>query len=58
VACPGQTTKFNVDLTAPGRYVAICNVPVGTTPDTDPDAKPSGPPHSSKGMVHEFTIAA
>ena len=57
VACPDTSVKFNVDLTAPGRYIAICNIPVGTTPDSDPEAEPSGPPHSSKGMAHEFTIA-
>jgi hypothetical protein len=57
VACPETSVKFNVDLTAPGRYIAICNIPVGTTPDSDPEAEPSGPPHSSKGMAHEFTIA-
>jgi hypothetical protein len=57
VACPGERTKLNVDLSAPGRYVAICNIPVGTTPESDPEAEPSGPPHSSEGMVQEFTIA-
>jgi len=57
IACPGAKTQFNVDLSTPGRYVAICNIPVGTTPDSDPEAEPSGPPHSSEGMVQEFTIA-
>jgi hypothetical protein len=58
VACPGQRSTFNADLSAPGRYVAICNVPVGTTPDSDPEAEPSGPPHAMEGMVYEFEIAA
>jgi hypothetical protein len=57
VACPGGTSTVNVDLSEPGRYVAICNVPVGTTEDADPNQPPSGPPHSSQGMVHEFTIS-
>lgn len=56
VACPETSVKFNVDLTAPGRYIAICNIPVGTTPDSDPEAEPSGPAHATKGMAHEFTI--
>ncbi len=57
VACPDTRVKFNVDLSEPGRYVAICNIPVGTTPESDPEAEPSGPPHASQGMAHEFTIA-
>lgn len=57
IACPGERTTFNVDLSAPGRYVAVCNIPVGTTPASDPEAEPSGPPHSSEGMAAEFTIA-
>ena len=56
VACPDAKVQFNVDLSAPGRYIAICNIPVGTTPDSDPDAEPSGPAHATKGMAHEFTI--
>ena len=56
VSCPETSVKFNVDLTAPGRYIAICNIPVGTTPDSDPEAEPSGPAHATKGMAHEFTI--
>jgi hypothetical protein len=57
VACPGETKTVNLDLSAPGRYVAVCNISVGTTEDADPENPPAGPPHSSQGMVHEFTIS-
>ena len=57
-ACPGSSTVLNADVTAPGRYVALCFIPVGTTPETDPSAfEQGGPPHAANGMVHEFTIS-
>jgi hypothetical protein len=57
-ACPGTSTVLNADVTAPGRYVALCFIPVGTTPETDPSAfEQGGPPHAANGMVHEFTIS-
>ncbi|HVM52725.1 MAG TPA: hypothetical protein VM262_05970 [Acidimicrobiales bacterium] len=56
-ACPGDDTVVNVDL-APGRYVAICFIPVGTTPQTDPaDFEEDGTPHAENGMVHEFIVS-
>jgi len=57
-ACPGESTVLNADVSEPGRYVAVCFVAVGTTPETDPAAfAQGGPPHAANGMVHEFTIS-
>lgn len=54
LACPGESTTFNVDVSEPGRYVAVCFVPVGTTAETTEE--PSGPPHAMQGMFVDFTI--
>ena len=54
MACPGESTTFNAEMTEPGRYVAVCFVPVGTTAETTEE--PSGPPHAMQGMVAEITI--
>lgn len=69
---PGNTGYAVVDL-APGRYVALCFLPEGATPevlmeleelgvggpdDTLPEGGPEvGPPHFTLGMIHEFTVA-
>jgi hypothetical protein len=70
---PGTVDFVTVDL-APGRYVALCFLPEGATPevvmqleelgvDGPEDTIPAdsglelGPPHFTKGMVHEFTVA-
>jgi hypothetical protein len=47
-----------VDL-EPGRHVAICFIPVGTTPDVLQSGAPpeEGPAHFMEGMVTEFTVA-
>ena len=56
-ACPGQSTVVNAEITEPGRYVALCFVPVGTTPETDfSTMSEDGTPHAANGMVHEFRI--
>lgn len=68
---PGDTGYGTADLT-PGRYVALCFLPEGATPevlmeleelgvtgpdDTLPEGAPEvGPPHFTLGMVHEFTV--
>lgn len=57
IACPGERTVFNADLSQPGRYAAVCFIPVGTTADADPEGEPSGPPHAAEGMFAEFTVA-
>jgi hypothetical protein len=55
VACPGDTTTFNADLSEPGRYVALCFVPVGATADATEE--PQGPPHAMQGMVVELELS-
>jgi hypothetical protein len=54
IACPGESTVFNADLAEPGRYVALCFVPVGTTPEVTEE--PQGPPHAAEGMVLELEV--
>lgn len=49
---PGQTSVGYFQLTKPGRYVALCLVPQGTTA-----AGPgTGMPHAKLGMFTEFTV--
>ena len=55
LACPGNESAVNLEISDPGRYVAICMIPVGTTPEATEE--PQGPPHASQGMVFEFEIA-
>lgn len=59
-AMPGETGYTAAELD-PGRYVAVCFVPVGTTPEAmetmDPNAAPEGEPHFAHGMVAEFEVA-
>ena len=42
-----------------GRYVAICFIPVGTTPDVLASGAPpeDTPPHFMEGMVTELTVS-
>lgn len=54
MACPGESTVFDADLTKPGRYVALCFIPVGMTPEAT--SEPEGPPHATQGMVFEFEV--
>lgn len=57
-ACPGSNTVFNADMSEPGRYVALCFIPTGTTPETDPaDFESGGAPHAMNGMVVELEVA-
>jgi hypothetical protein len=53
----GETDTETFDLT-PGRYAALCFIPVGTTDATniDESAEPPGPPHFAVGMQAEFTV--
>lgn len=57
-ACPGATSEpTQVDLETPGRYVALCFIPVGTTPETPPEEfETLGPPHAFQGMIREVTV--
>jgi hypothetical protein len=53
-----ETDTETFELT-PGRYVALCFVPIGTTavePD-DGDVAEPGPPHFTEGMQAEFTVS-
>lgn len=49
---PGATDTESKEL-APGKYVLVCFVPVGST---SPKAKADGPPHVARGMFAEFTV--
>ncbi|MDQ3176328.1 MAG: hypothetical protein M3Q72_02115 [Actinomycetota bacterium] len=60
-AMPGETGHTVVDLTA-GDYLAICFIPVGTTPEKmsemeGQEGPPEGQPHFTKGMKLEFTVS-
>ena len=68
---PGATSYGAADLTS-GRYIAMCFLPEGATPevlieleqggvDGPEDSLPAGievgPPHYTIGMIHEFNVA-
>lgn len=57
-ACPGENAETTaVSIDGPGRYVAVCFIPVGTTPETLPEEIESlGPPHAFQGMAQELRI--
>ncbi len=60
-AIPGETGHTVVDLTA-GDYLAICFIPVGTTPEKmsemeGQEGPPEGKPHFLEGMQLEFTVS-
>lgn len=60
-ASPGSQGYGTMNLT-PGRYLALCFIPVGVTPDALEAAGPGGPPtdgpsHASQGMVAEFEVS-
>jgi hypothetical protein len=53
----GSWTKVDLE---PGRYVALCFIPVGSTPDVVQSGAPpaeDAQPHFMEGMVFEFTVA-
>lgn len=52
-APPGETDTVSLNLAEPGRYVALCAIPVGTVGETEGD----GPPHFVEGMFQEFTVS-
>lgn len=60
VAMPGEKGSATAELTS-GRYIVVCFIPVGLTPEAmaapPTDGPPEfGPPHFTQGMVHEITI--
>ena len=56
----GRVVEGALVVDEPGRYVAICFIPVGTTemPDGPPEEgqEPGGPPHFTRGMVAEVSV--
>ena len=54
-AAPGQSDVALINLRQPGQYVALCFIPVGTTPDAQDGG--DGPPHAHQGMTAEFTVS-
>jgi len=60
VAAPGEDGEImegELVVEEPGRYVALCFIPVGMTemPDGPPEDN-GAPPHFTQGMVQEFTV--
>lgn len=62
-ADPGEEGKTVVDLEA-GEYIALCFIPVGTTPEVMAEMEPggpppegAGPPHFVEGMQQEFIVS-
>jgi hypothetical protein len=51
-ALPGEVSYATVQFKKPGRYAAVCFIPVGTTA-TD---EGTGPPHATEGMATEFEV--
>ena len=54
---PGASDLALVKLKKDGNYVAICFIPVGTTPDSGEEGG-SGPPHFMEGMAAEFEVTS
>ncbi len=54
----GGTDTETIEM-APGRYAALCFIPVGTTDMSalESEEAPSGPPHFTAGMQAEFTVS-
>jgi hypothetical protein len=58
VLAPPDAGSFVTADLEPGRYVALCFVPVGATPEALESGAPlDGEPHMAHGMVAEFTVA-
>jgi uncharacterized cupredoxin-like copper-binding protein len=55
-ASPGQSDLALVNFKRTGRYVALCFIPVGSTPDAPDEG--SGPPHAHEGMAAEFRVTS
>jgi hypothetical protein len=53
----GARSNLVVDL-APGNYIAVCNVPAGTTVAEDGSfTEGTGQPHVMLGMSFEFSVS-
>lgn len=56
-SAPGEAGHTVADLQA-GRYIAVCFIPVGMTPESmESGEEPQGEPHFMHGMVQEFEVA-
>lgn len=53
-AAPGGS-DYHIGAFEPGEHVFVCFVSVGSTPDAS-EGSEEGPPHFTKGMIHEFTV--
>jgi hypothetical protein len=51
-ALPGEGGYATMNLRKPGRYAAVCLIPVGTTETVEG----TGPPHATQGMAAEFKV--
>jgi hypothetical protein len=58
IAPPGGTTYGIVDFKRPGRYGAVCFLPVGTTDlaQLEEEHSEGGPPHALEGMYASFKV--
>lgn len=52
---PGAQSTGLFDVSEAGDYVAVCFIPVGSTPDAGEES--DGPPHFTQGMKAEFTVS-
>jgi len=53
----GEAASTSAELDA-GRYVAVCFLPVGSTPEAFAEGgPPDGPPHFTEGMVQEIQVS-
>lgn len=50
---PGKDAPGLFSVEEPGDYVAVCFIPLGSTPDNE---EADGPPHLTQGMKVEFTV--
>ena len=58
-ATQGQTSYTIADLTKPGRYVAICHLPVGSTSEQaleEAGTKHDAKSHAQEGMFQEIKV--
>ena len=51
-AAPGGRGVGLIELGEPGEYMAVCFIPLGSTPESEGD----GLPHFTEGMKAEFTV--
>jgi uncharacterized cupredoxin-like copper-binding protein len=59
---PGSTAGSTIAIDKPGKYVMLCFIPLGTTPEAlqkaiESGTEPDGPPHFTQGMKAEFTVS-